>query len=197
MAHSLAAAGFELSQGGFDDNARLSGRFSGVDFNQDGLLTLTLPDNGSAYGAINELNEFEVTFSGNSLVAPFTVGIPELLSAQFGIPCCRRAAGYGFFFDLISGNGLQFVAMSPHHIMMVIDENDVTDAFAGVGEGCTFVHGSGGCQSSSGAAYNPIVTPNPVTGGGWMMLCAFFALRIAGRFPDHFGKARSPRCGIN
>lgn len=77
---SASALSFTFSQGGFAEGATLTGNFSGDDSNGDGYLShlpFALPT------AIEEITSFSLSFSGNSLVGAFTLGLSELEGLSF------------------------------------------------------------------------------------------------------------------
>lgn len=74
---SASAISFNFSQGGFSEGATVSGSFSGSDSDLDGYLTYDL------FGGLAEVTDFSLSFSGNSLVGAFSMGLPDLQALSF------------------------------------------------------------------------------------------------------------------
>ncbi|NNM00184.1 MAG: autotransporter outer membrane beta-barrel domain-containing protein [Gammaproteobacteria bacterium] len=66
-----APATFTFSQGGFSEGAAINGSFSGEDLDGNGELSQ------------GELTAFAVTFSGNSIVPGFSLGLPDLFGLVY------------------------------------------------------------------------------------------------------------------
>lgn len=179
------AASFQFEQTGFVEGARLVGNFTGSDTNGDMLLTVdTLPGSPNADGTpfivLNELSAFTVMFTGNSLVAAFELGLPDILTAQFGVPCCGSGRSFEFYFDLLDINHLEFVAMSSSKIALIL-KDDPFGNFSGVGEQCTFVSGSGGCTLQSSGPYSPSVGTVPIPAALVLLISALGPLSVSFR----------------
>ena len=69
---------YEFSQENYDDNATVTGFFTGEDLDGDNLLEL---DNGTG----TEITDFAMTFSGNSIVAGFSHTLSDLQGLIFSI----------------------------------------------------------------------------------------------------------------
>jgi hypothetical protein len=67
------AASLSFVQRGFTDGAELRLDVEGSDLNADGFLER------GALNPIDEITGFSLVFSGNSLIAPFSLGLSELL----------------------------------------------------------------------------------------------------------------------
>lgn len=90
---------FGFFQGGYDEDAFVTGMFSGVDADGDGTL-FSFPSLAS------EISTFSMSFSGNSLVDPFAVQLDEL--AFFGLAYELDGVGLGDNLD----EGVAFIASS-------------------------------------------------------------------------------------
>ncbi len=90
---SASAIDFTFSQGGFAEGASLTGSFSGSDDDLDGFLTYDV------FGGLYEITQFSLSFSGNSLVSAFSMGLPELQALSFKLDG-----------DSVLGNDLLFVS---------------------------------------------------------------------------------------
>ena len=167
------ASTFQFEQGGFAEGAKLVGRFSGNDANGDGRLTTDT----SPFNSHNELDSFTVAFTGNSLVNSFALGLVDILTAQFGVPCCGVGAGNEFYFDLVGMTHLEFVAMSANKLALLLADPPQGN-FAAVGDQCAFVSGSGNCNLRSGAPYSPDLSAVPVPAPIWMLLSGLGALSL-------------------
>jgi hypothetical protein len=66
------AASYTFSQGGFTGGGSLTGSFSGVDSDANGLL------DASPSPGVSEITAFSLSFSGDSQVANFTLGYSDL-----------------------------------------------------------------------------------------------------------------------
>lgn len=78
LATAPALAGtttYTFTQGGFDEGATVSGSFTGEDLDNDGQLVFF---GGPTEGGPAELSAFTLSFSGNSLVSGFTMGLLDL-----------------------------------------------------------------------------------------------------------------------
>ncbi|NND59238.1 MAG: VPLPA-CTERM sorting domain-containing protein [Gammaproteobacteria bacterium] len=102
----LAATTYTFSQGGFDEGATVTGSFTGEDLDSDGQIVF-FGDESRGPGA--ELTAFTLTFSGNSLVGGFTVGLSDLFgfvwtvgSAFIGDDASGAAEGIGVDNGLIA-----------------------------------------------------------------------------------------------
>ena len=65
--------GYNFHMTGFSEGATVSGWFTGKDLNHDGYIRLW----------DNEVEDFKLVFTGNSIVPSFTHRLPELLSLFF------------------------------------------------------------------------------------------------------------------
>ncbi len=82
-----APVSFNFTQEGFDEGAMVTGMFSGEDLDMDGQL-VHFPGSPE-----EELTSFMMEFSGNSLVAAFSLDLSDLNMSNFG----------GFVYDLNGG----------------------------------------------------------------------------------------------
>lgn len=62
---------FDISQGSYSEGASVTGMFSAIDLNLDGVIT-SIDGGGAPTG---ELTSFMLTFSGNSIVPAFTLDL--------------------------------------------------------------------------------------------------------------------------
>ena len=67
-AQASSAASFNFFQGGYSENAFVSGMFTGEDLDGDGLIT----------SFDGEITAYRMEFSGNSLVSAFSHGLSEI-----------------------------------------------------------------------------------------------------------------------
>jgi len=77
---------FRFLQEGFAEGATVSGTFSGIDSDSNGILVhFSLPDNTPNEGPIDfqELTTFSLQFSGNSLVPEFQLTLADLFGFVF------------------------------------------------------------------------------------------------------------------
>lgn len=72
---SRAALAFDFYQDGFDDRASVTGMFVGDDLDGNGQL--------SSFN--KEVYDFEMSFSGNSLVPAFTLGYSDLVDLVYDL----------------------------------------------------------------------------------------------------------------
>lgn len=79
LAHAIpsvpAPLGFDFSQGGYADGATVTGMFYGNDFDGNGQL--------SSFSG--EVSGFMMSFSGNSLVSAFSLGISDLFGLVYDL----------------------------------------------------------------------------------------------------------------
>lgn len=73
QAHALS---FSFHQGGFAEGASVSGFFTGEDSNNNGSLE---------HIGTGEVTDFSLTFTGNSLVAGFTLGFSDLFGLLYNL----------------------------------------------------------------------------------------------------------------
>lgn len=78
-AASAQTVSFDFFQSGYDDGAFVSGTFAGEDLNTNGRLEWN-PTPG-----LNELTAFSLSFSGNSLVGAFSLGLGDVMGLLYGL----------------------------------------------------------------------------------------------------------------
>ncbi len=66
---------FTFSQGGFEDDATVTGSFTGEDLNNDGILTFKQNVNGTNIET-GEVTSFNMNFSGNSIIPAYALSFP-------------------------------------------------------------------------------------------------------------------------
>lgn len=76
---SAQVVSFDFFQGGYDEGAFISGSFSGEDLDTDGRLEW------DPTPSVNELTAFSLSFSGNSLVAGFSLGLGDVMGFLYGL----------------------------------------------------------------------------------------------------------------
>lgn len=77
---SAQAATYSFSQDGFAGGGSVTGSFSGVDLNADGLL-----DYNTTIGGNSEISLFSLSFSGGAQAAAFTMGIGDLAGLVYQV----------------------------------------------------------------------------------------------------------------
>lgn len=68
---------YAFSQSGFAEGAEVTGSFTGFDSNGDGQLV--------GFGGLGEISAFSMSFSGNSIVDPFSMGIDDLFGLVYDL----------------------------------------------------------------------------------------------------------------
>lgn len=90
---SAQAATFNFTQGGFEGGGTLSGTFTGEDLNNDGFI-------GNGVLSDNELSDFSLSFSGNSIITDSaTASLSNLTTFRYAIGSPQGfsdSAGGGF-----------------------------------------------------------------------------------------------------
>lgn len=71
-----------ISQGGFSGGGAMTGALSGTDTDHDGILD----------ASFDNITAFSLSFSGDSLVAPFTLGMADLAGLGLIALALRRHA---------------------------------------------------------------------------------------------------------
>jgi hypothetical protein len=79
-AASSAIVKYNFSQSGFDDGAIVTGMFAGEDLNGDGFLV-----GNEGVGGFNEVTDFNMEFSGNSIISAFTLGLDDLVLLAYDV----------------------------------------------------------------------------------------------------------------
>jgi hypothetical protein len=74
LASPAQATNYKFTEGGFTDGATLTGSFTAIDLDGNGVFG----DGNTLSPSQQEITAFSVTFSGNSLVMPFQFGLPDL-----------------------------------------------------------------------------------------------------------------------
>ena len=90
------SATFTFIQGGFAEGATVTGSFTGTDNDNDGQLAFF-------NGGTEELTAFSLSFSGNSLVGGFTLGLDDLYGFVYSLDGLLGDDDFG----LVEGIGVQ------------------------------------------------------------------------------------------
>ncbi len=107
---------FTFSQAGFEDDAVITGSFTGVDLNNDGILTLRTDSIETG-----EISLFNMSFSGNSITPAFDASFPFPVRSQPGPPT-------GFFSNFIYNlNGGPLGDDSEEGILFIVTPNPLPD----------------------------------------------------------------------
>ncbi|HAB15709.1 MAG TPA: hypothetical protein PLX89_01740 [Verrucomicrobiota bacterium] len=130
-----ATTHYRFTQDGYADGALVIGTFSGTDVNSDGTLLYHV-DMGSG-ASLGELTSFSMSFSGNSLMTPFSVGMGDLNVLSYVL-------GSGGLGDVIS-EGIEVVGLQ---------------YFYATGEGPLGDEGPGGIVASFIAPFGGDRSPN-------------------------------------
>jgi hypothetical protein len=92
---TASALTWSISQSGYAEGATISGSFTGVDINLDNQIA-------SFSGEVTALT---ITFSGNSFVAPWTLGRNELVGLVYDVGTPFLGDGPGGFIEGLSAFG--------------------------------------------------------------------------------------------
>lgn len=84
-AASVSGSTYTFLQEGFSQGATIAGSFSGTDLDGNGRLS---------HGA-GEIDGFNLTFTGNALVGPFTLGMGDLIALVWDIGSSHLGDGVG------------------------------------------------------------------------------------------------------
>lgn len=74
---NVSAISYTFTQDGYSEGATISGTFEGTDIDMDGQLVY--------FGSGSEITDFSMTFSGNSIVAAFSLDFPDLWGFVYDI----------------------------------------------------------------------------------------------------------------
>ena len=137
----VSATTYTFVQGGFSEGATISGQFTASDDNGDGQL-----DSFSG-----EVSAFTLQFSGNSLVAAFTLGLGDLFALVADLDGSVIGDGAGPTAEAIGADGASFSYLAgPGPV-----------DFCNVGRPCAFVQEFGAGSDSSSQFVQFQVVPIP------------------------------------
>ena len=112
---------FSFSQAGFGEGAFVSGVFTGQDSNGNGQLSTS----------DGEIIEFDLAFSGNSLVSAFTLGVSDLNALAYDLDGGPLGDGLVLAIeDIAAGNGAYVYVAGPGPF-----------AQCGIGLSCALIQG--------------------------------------------------------
>jgi hypothetical protein len=94
-----SALSFTFSQGGYSEGAVVTGTFSGVDLDLNGQL--------AGFGG-DEISAFSMSFSGNSIVSAFSLGIDDLFGLVYDLGTPFLGDGLTLGIEGIGATGSQF-----------------------------------------------------------------------------------------
>lgn len=149
---SAQATSYTFSQTGFTGGGSISGSFTGVDLNNDGIL-------GSS---ISEISAFSLSFTGDSQVASFSLGLNDLSGLVFYI---QKGNFIGEDGAASTGEGIGAY-------------NTNFSYFSGIGQDLNFTGGNGG-QIGDGE-FNVFTTTNSLISVTAVPEPASFAMLLAG-----------------